>query len=204
MSAKTPHHEDLHWHEHYDRNFSWFDYFGNMNAHRALLWSVLRERPRRVLEVGAGSGTMSVFLSYFTKEALALDNNEKVLAQCRYHNEKFKGSARFVKGDAFKMPFPAQHFDVAFSQGLLEHFGVKDIIKILDEQLRVARVVVFSVPNSDYHDESVGHENRWSRESWEHILKKYRQRQSVNYGRAALSCFLNKPGQYLAKIEARW
>ncbi len=194
---------DLHWHEHYSKEFSKFDYFGNINAHRSLFLSIFRERPKSILEVGSGSGTMSVFLSYFIKRTVSIDNNQEVLENGKLHNSKFRGNAAFIFGDAFKLPFKDDEFDIAFSQGFFEHFTKEQIILLIDEQLRVAKKVVISVPNSDFSAEGVGDELRLGKKEWEALLSKYKIIESRNYGRAAFRLFMNKPGHYLAKITKR-
>ncbi len=194
---------DLHWHEHYSREFSKFDYFGNINAHRPLFFSIFREKPKSALEVGSGSGTMSVFLSYFIKKVVSVDNNKEVLENGRMHNRKFKGKAEFEFADAFKLPFKDNEFDVAFSQGFFEHFNKEEILRLIDEQLRVAKKVIISVPNSDFNAKGVGDELRLNKKEWESLLSKYKIIESKNYGRAALRLFMNKPGHYLAKITQK-
>ena len=191
---------ELNWHNYYHKPISFYSYFGNIFAHKTFIMSILKEKPRRVLEIGSGSGTMSIFLSYFVKEVISIDNNKRLLEICRGNNRKFSGKAIFKSGDAFELPFESNSFDVVFSQGLLEHFNKSDIIKILDEHTRVGETAVISVPNDNHIKEGIGGEVRWSKAQWDELLKKYIIIKSKNYGRAILKLFMNKPDQYFAKI----
>jgi len=71
-----------------------------------------------------------------------------------------------VQADMFRMGFKDRAFDVAFSQGVLEHYCDDDIVRALLEQKRVARIIVIDVPNGrgkigDYGDERSIPTLRW-------------------------------------------
>jgi len=56
-----------------------------------------------------------------------------------------KNYGRFVQSDASSLPFTDKEFDCAVCSEILEH--VPDPVKVLKEAIRVAKCIVFSVPN---------------------------------------------------------
>ena len=138
--------------------------------HTALLREVLRRSKRGVLEVGVGSGAQSALLSRFVQPVVTLDNDARIMRVARANLERFGRGARPVHGDAFCLPFPSRTFGVAISQGLMEHFDDAAIAALLDEQLRVADSVVFSIPSDHYPRQDVGNERLMSPAAWEKIL----------------------------------
>lgn len=92
----------------------------------------------RTLEVGAGSGRMSVFLSSRANlETVLVDCSAEALrvAQNNYRLAKQKGE--FILGEAHRLPFEDDSFDVILSLGLLEHF--EDAQPPVDEMVRVLK-----------------------------------------------------------------
>jgi ubiquinone/menaquinone biosynthesis C-methylase UbiE len=93
-----------------------------------------------VLEIGTGRGICSRTLSDMGYECVAVDNSEVALKLAR------KEKLNAVFADGRNLPFASKSFEVAFSQGLLEHLSAKDQLAVLSEMRRVARVVINSVP----------------------------------------------------------
>lgn len=182
----------------------------NANCHLPFFKSILNENPKRILEIGAGTGSMSIFLSYLGIEVTTLDNDRLVLKNAQALSKKYNGKTKFVFGDGFKMKHKANSFDVCFHQGLLEHFSDEDIYRLLDEQLRVAKFAVLSVPNNLYPKQDFGDERLMSKEEWEKLLlKKYQIIESFEYnpftkiilgGRFIRKIFNT---MYLAKIKKK-
>ena len=148
---------------------------------------------------------MSVYLSKEGADTIGIDNDERNIALAGKNNSVLRGNAKFTKADAFHLPYPDKSFDVAFSQGLLEHFDCQDIIKLIDEQLRVAKAVAFSVPNKFYNHKDFGDERLFTKKEWESILSKYDILVSDDYH--YLRCKRNfcrrLPIMYMAKIKAK-
>ena len=88
---------------------------------------------------------------------------------------------------------------------MLEHFSDQDINKLLQENLRVAKIVIFSVPNNSYPKKDVGNERLLSKFKWEKILQPYKILNSVNYSLKMLPKWylVRVPIQYMAKITKR-
>jgi SAM-dependent methyltransferase len=100
--------------------------------------------PQRVLEVGCGSGGVSLYLhNRHGYQATLTDLSDSALAFARRNFELnarrpgWEQCTRFEKADALRLPYPDASFDAVMSFGLLEHFSV--IEKPIAEQLRVLR-----------------------------------------------------------------
>lgn len=103
-------------------------------------WEVFSEligerQPGRVLEVGCGRGSLSSHFAANGWTPTLLDTSPEVLAIAADIFARNGHAARFVVGDANRLPFPAGGFDVVASIGLLEHF--EDAAQTIDEQWRI-------------------------------------------------------------------
>ncbi len=100
-------------------------------------------RPARILDVGAGSGTVAERLAAALSRTggrarvVALDLQWRHLAAGR----ALCGPARppAVGADAFRLPFPDGAFDFAVSTLFMHHFSPPENRALLSEFLRVAR-----------------------------------------------------------------
>lgn len=99
-----------------------------------------------ILDIAAGPGSSSEPLFKAGADVTSLDFSEGMLAQGR----KARPYLKFIKGDALKLPFDDNHFDVTtISFGLR---NTQDFKKALKEALRVTKVggrmviVEFSTP----------------------------------------------------------
>jgi len=193
------------WSEYYSHNLTTDLYIRNLYGQREFLSAIVNSKPQTVLEIGAGTGTMSVFLSTLGINVTTLDNDSRVLEVAKQAKQIFGGQNQLVKGDAFKLPFADNSFDIIFHQGLLEHFSDEDIHNLLKENLRVAKTVIFSVPNNLYPQKDKGDERLLSKRVWENILKPYKIKLSCNYSLKFFpKWYLPRvPIQYMAKITKK-
>ena len=191
------------WESYYAPELTWYRHARNVLHHLPMFRAIWRLRPRRVLEVGAGSGSHSIFLSYFCSQVVSIDLSERLIERCVRHNRRLHGRAQFFAMDAFRLAFPAGAFDVVFSQGFFEHFSDDEIARLLDEQPRVARHVVLSVPNRSYSVQDFGDERLLSREEWEQLLGRlgYRLLVSKDYAAARARFWRGGRDMYLAVLE---
>ncbi|MBI5288956.1 MAG: class I SAM-dependent methyltransferase [Chloroflexi bacterium] len=159
------------WGHYYDFDLSWSHHAMNVVQHLPLVLAVRRLRPRSVLEVGTGTGSLSIFMSYFNQRVVSVDLSPRVLERARGNSKRLRGRADFREGDAFALDGIANGaFDVSVSQGFFEHFCDEDIASLLKEQLRVSRYAVFSVPNEAYGRQDRGDERLLRREQWDTTL----------------------------------
>jgi ubiquinone/menaquinone biosynthesis C-methylase UbiE len=90
----------------------------------------------RVLEVSVGTGAN---LKYFPADAqlFGLDLSWGMLRQCRKRLERTKRSAALFQGEAERLPFAGDSFDVVFHVGGINFFN--DRARAVAEMIRVAR-----------------------------------------------------------------
>ena len=138
--------------------------------HAEVLARVLRRARGSVLEVGIGSGAQSALLSHFVKQTVSIDNDDRIMRAALSNLRRYASSVRVLEADAFRLPFKNRSFGVAVSQGLMEHFEDAEISRLLREQLRVSRSVVFSVPSDRYPRQDVGNERLMPPQRWAEIV----------------------------------
>jgi ubiquinone/menaquinone biosynthesis C-methylase UbiE len=128
---------------------------GSVRAGRLSPWAkeiVLATAPgERVLEVGSGTGELSLALARSGRQVTLVDISPERLEFARRCAAALGVSIQAFCGDATR-PFPwfgPGEFDCVFSSGLLEHFDREDRIAILRECARVSRDrVLMLVPNA--------------------------------------------------------
>jgi ubiquinone/menaquinone biosynthesis C-methylase UbiE len=111
------------------------------NADRVLrnLLAVTDLEGKRVLEVGAGTGRDSFNLIPYGAEIYLLDYAESSLKIIRKLALDNKYEVNIISGNALKLPFKDESFDIVFHQGLLEHFRKPEADKLVDENIRVLK-----------------------------------------------------------------
>ena len=186
------------WEQYYKgRSLTLERYINNIWGHKPLLMEVASSG-RNILEVATGSGNLSIFLSHLGYNVVSVDNNDSVLKIAQHNNAKFKGGVTFEKADAFNLPFADDSFDVCFSQGLFEHFADDDITKLLREQLRISKKVLFSAPSFWYPRQDFGDERLVRKEDWLRILSEFKlEKVSYYSGRKGSE---EKPSQIYFKV----
>jgi len=162
------------WEQFYGKPLSVFEFIVHTLPYLYYFLRILKQKPKRILEVGGGTAAHSIFLSYFPIRSLVvLDSDTALMRDVRHNIQKFGKSKKLYpcKADAFKVPFKDDSFDMCISQGFLEHFSDDEIIELVKEQLRVARKVIFSVPSDKYPGKDFGNERLIHPEQWLGLLK---------------------------------
>jgi SAM-dependent methyltransferase len=99
---------------------------------------------RRVLELGCGTGEFTRRVARPGAELIALDLSPELLEKAR---SKVGAGARFVRGDATVLPFPAASFDAVYGCSILHHLDVEAALAEVRRVLRPGGRCVFSEPN---------------------------------------------------------
>jgi SAM-dependent methyltransferase len=170
------------WSEVYAHKLELSELIDHVYSHKPFLMEIWNSSPKKILEIGVGGGSTSIFLSYLGIETHAIDNDPGVIKRSQENNDNLKGGLKIKVGDAFKLPYENDSFDIICHQGFFEHFDDKDIQVLLKEQLRVAKKVVFSVPTKYYLSNALG-ERLLTKKRWEGIMKDFKVKKSSYYGR---------------------
>ncbi len=126
--------------------------------------------PAAVLEVGCGSGLTSVLLASMGYYVTAVDANIQLVEKVKRFEVAFP-SLISTQADMFRMGFNDKAFDIAFSQGVLEHYSDDDIIRAFAKQKRIARLVVVDIPNGRGKVGDYGDERSISPAEWRKLIR---------------------------------
>jgi ubiquinone/menaquinone biosynthesis C-methylase UbiE len=192
------------WADFYKEDLNSQEFLRQVKIHEEFFNSILSQSPKKILEAGCGSALFSIFLSRPGYDCTAVDLDSNVLRVAKRNSQRWGAKIQFSQCDIRQLPFNDQTFDVSFSQGVLEHFTNEEIMAALDEQLRVAKTVIFSVPHLFYRTKDFGNERLLFEWQWKRILRKYRIMESRCYYRIRRkkNFFLKLPQMYYAKIKA--
>jgi SAM-dependent methyltransferase len=117
-------------------------------------------RGKRILEVGSGTGLVSLALAQRGAQVTlcdispeALKFSEAVFAEARSKAQAKAAAdllaAEMVQGSILNLPFDDSAFDVTWNAGVIEHFEGEEQLRALSEMLRVTKPdgrVVVAVP----------------------------------------------------------
>ena len=160
------------WGRFYSQKTTLKDFLGNFYSYE-LFEEIIKKKPKKILEIGSGTGIMGILLSHLGYKVISIDNDKDIVKIAKENNKRFNGKVNFEFGDGFNLKFSKNSFDICFSQGLYEHFSNKEIKKITDEQLRVCKGhVIISVPNKNYPERDIGNERLVSTKGWVKLLRK--------------------------------
>ncbi|MEX0932611.1 MAG: class I SAM-dependent methyltransferase [Candidatus Pacearchaeota archaeon] len=117
----------------------------------------LKQDKIKILDVACGTGRMLLEVFSIGKEIeyAGLDTSKEMISILKKRAEKLgiKKKVKIKIGDATKMPFKDNSFDVVYSFHLLWHLPEEDQEKIIKEMLRVCKkdgFIVFDVLNENF------------------------------------------------------
>jgi ubiquinone/menaquinone biosynthesis C-methylase UbiE len=110
--------------------------------------AILKHNPGRVLEIAPGPARLTVETHTLLGGRLTLvDASAQMLAEARQRLPQ--GSASFIHGDAFRLPFAGQ-FDMVYTFRLIRHFDTGERVALYREIARVMKpgaLLVFDAIN---------------------------------------------------------
>ena len=115
--------------------------FGSEAAHRQLVDQVDVEPGQHVLDIGCGTGNLTLLIkrSQPNAEVVGLDPDPKALARARRKADERGSAARFDRGFADELPYAEASFDRVFSAFMLHHLALDVKEKTFREARRVLR-----------------------------------------------------------------
>lgn len=125
-----------------------------------------------ILECGSGTGKFSVYLASLGYDVYAIDLETAMAEQAKRLSKSIcpDNPVKVLQGDIRNISFKDKFFSVAHSSGVLEHFSDSVIVELINEQIRVADTVVFSVPSPYFEKKMMGDERFMLRNQWRKII----------------------------------
>jgi len=165
ISAETPQHKSK-IKEQFSlqaEGFSEFKYHNTANAMEVFQTLGRFTKQCKVLDSGCGPGLVSIYMSKYVKECVALDLTEKMLTTARANVARESiHNITFAKGDMTNLPFPDNSFDGSLTRYTFHH--LEQPRAALRELVRVTRpggrIVVVDVTPAATKQESY---NRFER-----------------------------------------
>lgn len=130
----------------------------------------------KVIEVGCGTGIISTFIASQGYDVLSIDIDSKILGLASKIANDYKSDIKpkFKKDSLLCLNYKHNEFDVAFSNGVLEHFTDDEIIETLNKQSYIAEYVVFGIPTKYFNKSEAmyGDERYLKLNYWRKLIEK--------------------------------
>jgi ubiquinone/menaquinone biosynthesis C-methylase UbiE len=117
--------------------------------------SKLKKEKIKVLDVACGTGRMFLSLNKSKKNItyFGIDTSDAMMKNIKSLKKKLIKEIYLKKGDATKLPYDSNFFDVVYTFHLLWHLPVNHQEKIIKEMIRVAKpkgIIIFDFLNKDF------------------------------------------------------
>jgi ubiquinone/menaquinone biosynthesis C-methylase UbiE len=114
---------------------------GNEAAHRELVDQAGVEPGHRILEIGCGTGTLTLLVKqrHLRADVVGLDPDPKALARAERKLKRRGLAVRLDRGFAQELPYPDASFDRVLSAFMLHHLAPDAKERTLREARRVLR-----------------------------------------------------------------
>jgi len=129
---------------------------------------------KTILEAGCGSAANSIFLANNQRKVTCLDKDNKMLELAKKNSKNFYNKPLFMNKNISELENKDGNFDVSFSHGVLEHYRDKEIINLINKQLKVAKHIIISIPSNFFRQEQAinGDERFMSKNKWKQLIRK--------------------------------
>lgn len=153
---------------------------GKLNKKKKLINLIKKYANKNIIECGSGTSVISIYLASLGYEVTAIDIEDDViklakdLAKDYYATlEDCKPNIKFEKNSIFKLTYFKNSFDVAFSNGVLEHFSDDEIVEIIKQQLFVAKTTIVGIPTKYFSPKEAkyGNERVLELSYWRKLIK---------------------------------
>lgn len=148
-------------------------------------------RPLRILEAGAGTGFLAIYLSSLGHKVFAMDTDTRFIEKASLF---FKSNISIMQHDIRMLATSPllPRFDLIYNIGVMEHFEDGDIIKIFKNFKSSSDKLIFAIPNFKIST-SYGDERYLSRRYWKRLLLAagWKTKEMFGYNRYGLRKYLS-------------
>lgn len=139
------------WNDFWDRKQNVDEVYSNVDRILNNLKKVTDLKGKKILEVGAGTGRDSFYMSAEGATVYVLDYSPPALKIVQNLNQNNEHGVIPVLADTFHIPAKDETFDVVYHQGLLEHFrNPEELLKENERVLKHGGYLLVDVPQR-YH-----------------------------------------------------
>ena len=129
---------------------------------------------KKVIETGCGTGIMAGYLQKQGLDVTALDLSQRVLDYAKEiaQNSNIIKPCKYEQGDILNLKYKKNSFDVAYSNGVMEHFNDEEIIRILEQQMNISKYVIFGIPSTYFNmnEKMLGNERGLTLKEWNNLI----------------------------------
>lgn len=130
---------------------------------------------KKIIESGSGTGVLSTYMASLDFNVVGIDIDKKILELSKKIAKEYdsKNKPVFIKKSIFELDYSNNEFDVSFSNGVLEHFTDKEIVKTLTQQMSIAKFVIFGIPTKYFKQSEAmyGDERYMDFSFWRKLIK---------------------------------
>lgn len=92
---------------------------------------------KKILELGAGSGSDITLLTQLGADGYGSDFSSKSIDSIKYWSKQKRVRVHAVQADIYNLPFKKNYFDLVYSVGLMEHF--QEALPLIKKQLDIVK-----------------------------------------------------------------
>ena len=137
-----------------------------INKKKKLINLIKKYVDKSIIECGSGTSVVSIYLASLGYEVTAVDIEDDVISLSKklakdYYNtlKDCNPKLNFEKKSIFELGYEKKSFDVAFSNGVLEHFTDEEIMQIIKQQLYVAKTTIVGIPTKYFEPKEAKYGN---------------------------------------------
>lgn len=109
------------------------------------------DKKSKCIELGCGSGIYALELIRNGRDCIATDNSRNALRSAELKGQKLFGiTPKTRKVDVYKIPYKRNHFDLVFSDGLIEHLDLDKALKEIGRVTKKGGYVISKVPSGNF------------------------------------------------------
>lgn len=154
------------------------NYISDKINNKGVLISLIKKysHKNKIIECGSGTGILSTYFTSVGYDVVSIDIDSNMLELSRKIAFEYASSnkPKFENKSIFELDYNVNEFDVAFSNGVLEHFSDEEIINTLKQQMNIANYVIFGIPTTyfDMEEAMYGNERYLPFSYWRDLIKK--------------------------------
>lgn len=153
---------------------------GKINKKKKLINLIKKYANKTIIECGSGTSVVSIYLASLGYNVTAIDIEEDVIKLSKKLAKDYfesindnKAKLNFEKKSIFELGYKKDSFDVAFSNGVLEHFTDEEIVEIIKQQLFTAKITIVGIPTKYFSPKEAkyGNERVLELSYWRKLIK---------------------------------